>query len=140
MTSRTLYLARLLGLFASILGLAELAQKRSFIETATLLVHDRPLLLVLGMVGLIAGLAMVLAHNIWSGGPVPILVTLFGWIILLRGILLLFLSPEAAAGLLEVVRFEDLFYVYSAITIALGLYLAYAGFSNHPEVPSTRTS
>jgi hypothetical protein len=29
--------------------------------------------------GLLGGLAMVLAHNVWSGGPLPVIVTLIGW-------------------------------------------------------------
>jgi len=48
MTYRTLFLARLIGLFASILGFAMLAQKRSVVETAALVVHDRPLLFAYG--------------------------------------------------------------------------------------------
>jgi hypothetical protein len=37
------------------------------VETVTALVHNPPLLLIVGMIGLIGGLAIVLGHNIWSG-------------------------------------------------------------------------
>ena len=74
----TLFLARLLGLFFIIVSLAMLVRKDVMLASITALVHDRPLLLVFGMVILAAGLAMVLAHNVWSGGALPIVVTLIG--------------------------------------------------------------
>ena len=65
--------------------------KERMVETAGTLVHNPPVLLMLGVITLIGGLAMVLCHNIWSGGALPIVVTLFGWSILIGGLLLLFL-------------------------------------------------
>ena len=99
-------------------------------ETLTALVHNPPLLLTFGMVWLIAGLAMVLGHNVWSGGALPVIVTLVGWLILLRGLLLLFLSPAAAVGLFAGLHFEQLFYLYAAISLILGVYLTYGGVSS----------
>ena len=78
---------------------------------------------------LLAGLAMVLSHNVWSGGTLPVVVTLFGWIILLRGLFLLMLPHETIVRLFEISRFADLFYLYTAIPLILGLYLTYTGFT-----------
>jgi hypothetical protein len=49
---------------------------RSSSESPTAFVRNPPLLLIFSMVWLIAGLAMVLGHNIWSGGALPVIVTL----------------------------------------------------------------
>jgi len=133
MSTRTIFLARLIGLFAILLSLSEFLHKQATVETAAALVRDRPLLFILAMLGLLAGLAIVLAHNVWSGGALPIVVTLFGWILLIRGALLLFLSPEAVAGLIDFFHFEQLFYLYAGITLVLGLYLTYAGFKAPPS-------
>lgn len=132
MSSRTVFLARLIGLFAILLSLSELLHKQATVETAAALVRDRPLLFILAMLGLLAGLAIVLAHNVWSGGALPVVVTLFGWILLIRGALLLFLSQEAVAGMMDFFRFEQLLYLYAGITLVLGLYLTYAGFQASP--------
>jgi hypothetical protein len=132
MSSRTVFLARLIGLFAILLSLSELLHKQATVETAAALVRDRPLLFILAMLGLLAGLAIVLAHNVWSGGALPVVVTLFGWILLIRGALLLFLPPDAVAGMMDFFRFEQLFYLYAGITFVLGLYLTYAGFKASP--------
>src|SRR5260370_20946195 len=98
MSTRTIFLARLIGLFAILLSLSEFLNKQATVETAAALVRDRPLLFILAMLGLLAGLAMVLAHNVWSGGALPIVVTLFRWIPLIRGAPLVFLSPAAVAA------------------------------------------
>jgi hypothetical protein len=42
------------------------------------LISAPALLFVLGMVTLLAGLAVVLAHNVWTGGLTPVLVSVVG--------------------------------------------------------------
>ena len=71
MSMRTIFLARLIGLFSLVVSVAMFLHKQAMIETVTAMVRDQPLLFVLGMLGLLAGLAMVLAHNVWSGGALP---------------------------------------------------------------------
>src|SRR6266700_1557375 len=83
---------------SSLVSLSLLLHKQSMVETVETLVHNRPELLILGMIALIGGLAMVLCHNVWSGGALPIIVTLFGWSILIRGLLLLFLPCQIASN------------------------------------------
>jgi hypothetical protein len=124
----TIFLSRLLGLFTLTLSLAMVLHRQSFVETASLVVHDRPLLLVLGMIMLVAGLAIVLSHNIWSGGILPVVITLFGWVMLIRAVILLWAPPEALVSLFEKIDFEKFFYVPASISLVLGLYLTYMGF------------
>lgn len=128
MQPATIFLSRLIGLLLLILSAAMALRHRSFAETAGLLIHDRPLLLVLGVITLAAGLAMVLAHSIWSGGALPIVVTLFGWITLLRGIVLVTAPPEALASFFEAIDIEKHFYVPAALSFSLGAYLTAMGF------------
>jgi hypothetical protein len=81
------------------------------------------------MMGLLGGLAMVLAHNVWSGGPFPVIVTLIGWWLLIRNVLLLFLPAQAIAALVDAFQVERFSSLYALIGLAIGLYLTYAGFS-----------
>ena len=55
--------------------LAMLVQKQGLAPAITALVHDRAALLVAAMIGVVAGLAMALAHDVWSGGVVAVAVT-----------------------------------------------------------------
>jgi hypothetical protein len=105
------------------------ANKQATLESMTALIHNPPVLFVVAVMVMAAGLAMVLCHNVWSGGVAPVVVTLTGWLMLIKGALLLFLSPEAAPGFFLVgLRYAQLFDLYMAIVLALGLYLAYEGF------------
>jgi len=87
------------------------------------------MMLILGVITLAAGLAMVLAHNVWSGGALVVIVTLVGWITLIKSLLFLFLPAEMEAGFfMGQLHYQQLFYVYGAFSLALGIYLTYGGF------------
>ena len=129
MSPRTIFLSRLLGLFLLAVSLSLLLRGQELLAIMSALINDAPMLMNLGMAALLAGLAIVLSHNIWSGGALPVVVTLFGWILLLRGLLLLMLPHETVVRIFEMARFGDFFTVYAAIPLTLGLYLSYAGFT-----------
>ena len=128
MSSGTTFLSRLIGLYCILISLSMVTHRQTTVDTVTSLIHNPPMLFVTGILGMTAGLAMVLSHNVWSGGALPVVVTLVGWTALLKGVLLLFLSPEAESDVfLTGLHFEQLFYLYCAITLLLGGYLTYAG-------------
>ena len=90
-------------------------------------VQNRALLFLVEILGLAAGLAMVLGHNIWSNGLLALIVTLIGWVTLIRSIILLFLSPEAIGRFVKAVRYEQNYYLFTAIPLLVGLYLTVEG-------------
>src|ERR1700739_4917852 len=104
MSRLTVFLARLIGLFTVLLVAAFLVGGSTMIETA---VTDGPVMLVYAIISLAIGLAMTLGHNIWSGGALPVVVTLVGWLILVKGLLLLCVAPEALAGLIGGMRYGE---------------------------------
>ncbi len=131
MSPRTLFLSRLIGLYCIVAALAMLLRGPTLVDTVTLLLKDAPLMFFLGVVTLSAGLAMVLAHNLWSGGALVIIVTLIGWLTLIKGVLFLALTPEAeAAWFLKGLHYRELFHLYAAISLAIGVYLTRGGFKN----------
>jgi hypothetical protein len=81
------------------------------------------------MFGTAAGLAIVLGFQVWSGGVLPVLMTMIGWIILIRGTILLCLSQDETARLVERFHFAEFFYLDLGFAAVLGLYLAAHGFS-----------
>jgi hypothetical protein len=62
------------------------------------------------------------------GRLIGLFLTLVGWVTLIRGLLLLSLSPEAILGLLGTIHFAELFYLYVSISLVIGAYLTYGGF------------
>ena len=129
MSPLTIFLAKLLGLYCVILALAMMVRGQSVAAVMKALVANPALLLFVEVIGLAVGLAMVLGHNIWSGGVLPVVVTLVGWLLVIRSAVLLALSPEATMKLVDSLQYEKRFYIYMGATLVLGLYLTYAGFS-----------
>jgi hypothetical protein len=111
-------------------AVAMLAHAQATVEIMKAIIQDRPLLFICGLMGVTAGLAIVLAHNVWSGGALPIIVTLFGWASLIKGMLLLLLSPETESRLFIVgLGYEQHPNLFAAFLFLIGAYLTYSGFS-----------
>jgi hypothetical protein len=130
MLARTVFLSRLIGLYCVFISLSMMAHKQATVTALDDIIRNPGALLMAGILGLAAGLAVVLAHNVWSGGVQPVLVTLFGWVALIKGSVLLFLPPKGVTGYMEAFHFEQLFYVYIAVTLVLGAVLTYLGFKS----------
>src|ERR1700719_2430256 len=94
MSPRTIFLSRLIGLYCILVSLYMVTHKQATVEMVTALVHTQPALFAVGLTTAIIGLAMILSHNVWSGGALPVVVTLVGWMALTKGLLGMFLSPE----------------------------------------------
>jgi vacuolar-type H+-ATPase subunit I/STV1 len=134
MSPRTSFLSRLFGLYFILIALSMITHRQAIVETVKALLYDPKMMFVLGVITLGAGLAMVLSHNIWSGGALAVVVTLVGWSTLIKGLLLLFLPPHVGMGFfLRELHFDQLFYLYVAIPLVLGIYLTYGGFTSNPH-------
>ncbi|PSJ60906.1 hypothetical protein [Pseudaminobacter soli (ex Li et al. 2025)] len=127
MSRLTIYLSRLLGLFFLIFTVALYVQRPTAIEIVGQLMHDRLLMLLMGMIALACGLAIVLAHNIWSGGVLPVVVTIIGWLFVIRGVLLIALPPEVSA-IFDLLHYTRYFDVYELVALVIGVLLTYGGF------------
>ena len=75
MSSRTIFLSRLIGLYCIVIALSMMTRRQATVETVTALLQNSSMMLIVGIITLAAGLAMVLAHNIWSGGALVVVVT-----------------------------------------------------------------
>src|SRR5579872_1476377 len=132
MEEPTVFLSRLIGLVALIVAVPTVLDKSSMMATFGLLVEDRGLMLVLGIASVVAGAAIVLLHNVWNRGLWPLIVTLCGWALLLRGVLILFLPADVLSGLLTSLHVADYFYAYTALPMLVGAYLCFRGFTARP--------
>jgi hypothetical protein len=129
MSPLTLFVAKLIGLLFLVFSLSMAVNKQAMVAAVNELMHDRGLMLIGSSINLAAGLAIVLAHNVWSGGVLTVIVTLIGWLLALRGVVWLFTPPEKLVKYYEAMRFEQNYYIYAAITGVLGLYLTIEGFT-----------
>lgn len=133
MPASTIYLSRLIGVAALIVAAGLLYDKTTVVTTVATLGQDRGALLLIGLFRAAFGAGIVLVHNVWSKGFWPLVVTLTGWAMLVRGVMNLFTPPDVMAGLLAAAHAADFYYLYAAIPLVLGAYLALRGFSARPE-------
>jgi hypothetical protein len=102
--------------------------KQATVDMVTTLAHNPTAMFLGGIMTLVAGLAIVLGHNVWSGGVLPVVVTLIGWVTLVKGLIVLLLSPEQQpVFFLTELHYAKLFYFYAAFSFLVGVYLTYAG-------------
>ena len=125
--SLTTYIAQLFGLYIALMGGVMLVRREAMLQIMTDIVDQRPLIFILAMLRGLIGLAIALAHNIWSS-PLAVIVTLIGWITFVRGVALLLLPTDAERKVLGLFKQHAAYYSASIIAIALGLGLSYAGF------------
>ena len=132
MPAVTIYLSRLIGVVMLIAGVAMVMDKQIVIAAVSQLGVDRTPLLLLGFLRVVGGAAIVLVHNFWTKGFWPLVVTLTGWAIVLRGVMVLFVPPDVMAGIIAASHIVDFYYVYAAIPLVVGGYLSLRGFSAGP--------
>jgi|ERR1039457_2460234 hypothetical protein len=126
MARLTVFLARFIGLFTVLLVVALMVRGSASVAAA---VADGQVMLVYAMISLAVGLAMILGHNVWSGGALPVVVTSVGWLILAKGLMLLSVTPDALKQLLEHMQYGEHYYLYLMPSLVIGLYLTWAGFT-----------
>src|SRR5271157_969473 len=129
MSTTTIFLGRLLGLYLVAISVGMLANRGRTLAALDEMARSGPWMLFSGMVATAAGLAVVLAHNVWSGGALPVVVTLVGWAALLKGVALLLVPAERMAAAYKGVGFERFFHVWMAVVLMIGLWITAAAFT-----------
>lgn len=129
MLMTTIFLGRLLGLYLIVISVAMLVGRRRTLETLDDMARSGPWMLFSGMVATAAGLAIVLAHNLWTGGALAVAVTLAGWAALLKGLSLLFVPPRMMARAYRSIGFERYFHLWMGVVLVVGLWIALRAFA-----------
>ncbi len=129
MSPTTIFLGRLLGLYLVVISVGMLANRRRTLAALNEMARSGPWMLFSGMVATAAGLAVVLAHNVWSGGALPVVVTLIGWAAVLKGVALLLVPSERMADAFKGIGFERYFFPWMVVVLAFGLWMTAMAFA-----------
>ena len=132
MAARTIYLSKLLGFFCIAFALCTLTHRQATGEIMASMLRAPAVLFLGSLFTLVGGLAMVLAHNRWSGGPGVVIVTICGWAALVKALLSLY-SPWWAQTALKMVSNAALYISYMVFLLLLGVYLTVSGFRSKPQ-------
>lgn len=122
----SIFVAQTLSLLYLSIG-AGLLLNRNYYQSAFIeLIENKGLMFLSGWMALMAGVALVNYHNVWSNDW-RMIITVVGWIALAKGIIL-FAFPSAINAykkLLLNTRFLD---AITYLVIVLGMFFGYYGF------------
>ena len=129
MSPLTLYLGRAGGLFCLLMCLALAARPKASLQAINEIVDGPGLLLLTGVFTLAGGAAWVVGHNVWTGGALPVAVTLLGWLTLIKGVALIATPPSRLKALYRALHYPQSFRLVLLIGAAFGAWLAWAAFT-----------
>jgi hypothetical protein len=131
-TPLTLYLARLYGVGLLLMCGIFVARPDVALAAIQSIAASPGLLLMAGLFALFSGVAMVVGHNRWSGGAVTIVITVLGWMSLLKGVAVLAAPPGVLQGFYSTMGYPGSFPVVMAVAGLFSLWLIWAGFRARP--------
>ncbi|ORB84729.1 hypothetical protein B1987_14100 [Mycobacterium kansasii] len=137
--SRTRMFARALGPFLVIVDLTAVVRAADMQSLLSQFEANSLWTWVTGAFVLLFGLMMVAGHQSWRGAP-AIIVSVLGWLVTLRGLLLL-AFPRAFVSLANSMIGAQAVWVSLCLAAALiGLYLTYVGWAPTPSRPTQHTA
>ncbi|KTD06876.1 hypothetical protein [Legionella jamestowniensis] len=126
--------AQVLGFYFLIMAIVLLARVNFYRRFFATLTADYGTILVSASFGLAVGLLIVVTHNFWILEPHVLIVTIVGWLILIKSILWLSI-PDTMAAFSKRVYLGAGYYIVVAILAILGIVLISKGFYRfYPEL------
>jgi hypothetical protein len=120
-------IAGLIGPTLIAIAVAMLLNLGSFPAMVEQISHDPALIFVSGVLLFVAGLAIVRAHNIWSGGWL-VLVTGLGWLAILGGLARMFFPIRLAAMAAQIGQSRGLLAGSAIVLLLLGGFLSFKAY------------
>lgn len=133
--ARTRAFARVLGPFVAILTTTYAIRLPSMTDFINDLLGQPAIMFMIAVVMIIGGLVIVGGHRSWRG-PTAVVISLFGWFVLLRGAALVAIPDAIQAGVDATLLSPTAVAVaqsFFAILAVLGLWLTYAGWFSKAE-------
>jgi hypothetical protein len=138
--ARTRMFSRVLGLFLAILDVTAVVRASDMQALLAQFEANSLWTWVTGAFVLLFGLVIIAGHQYWRGAP-AIIVTLLGWLITLRGVLLLAFPKAFVAVANSMIGAQALWMSLCIVFAVVGLYLAYVGWSpasGRPTSPAAK--
>jgi hypothetical protein len=123
----TLFLARLYGVAFVVLGCSMIMNKTYYKHMYKKMLESEIFIFFGGIMALIAGVAIISYHNIWSN-PLAAVISLFGWVGVVKGLLLLLLPERVKTDYQNLLKTDELIFGYGVFVLAIGIILMFVGF------------
>ncbi len=120
------FLAQILGPIIIAVSLGLLVNQKSYLKMLADFEKSPALTYIGGISAMAIGLAVVLHHNVWLCDW-PVVITIFGWGGIIKGIFLL-IFPDKVYALSKAIKLDKILTPCAVIYLLLGAYLSYVGF------------
>ncbi len=120
-------LPQLLGLYFVIVGGIVLYRRKAVMPAVSQLAANRPLMLVIALAELLAGIAIILNYPVVTASADGI-VALVGWMLVVEGIIYISLPYRRVQKFIRAFNTPQWYGVGGVIALLVGLYLAGVGF------------
>jgi len=123
----SIFLSKLIGPYCVVAAISVLLNKHDYLQLTEDIAKNMSIRFIWAFLALVVGLLIVNTHNVWEASWV-VLITLFGWISTLKGILF-FIFPDQISKIAEVYnKNEQLLKVNLGLLLLLGVFLCYKGY------------
>jgi hypothetical protein len=126
------YFAKVFGIALIVAGVSVILYRNSYIKTVSGFIEDRLFRLTIAFCEMLAGLFLIVAHNVWTPLPAAI-ITVLGWITAIEGAAFMLLPDDMLRRFMSIVNRPRVYLVSGIVTIVLGIYLADYGFALWPR-------
>jgi hypothetical protein len=120
--------ARILGLWTLLAVVGMVANRQNTINVVSGFFASDALMWTVGVFTTLVGVVMVVTHNRWSGSALAVVVTIYGWMVLVKGLTFVWLPGSTGRAFYSSLQFDRYFYFYFVVSLAIGAYLTYGGF------------
>ncbi len=120
-------IAQFLGILLAVMGLSVVTDRKNIAAALEKTVQDRGFLWLWGFLILSMGAVLVVLNNIWASGLLALLITILGWLTLIKGAFLL-LFPNSAVSVYKWANRDGILIFGGIVAFVLGLILLYKGF------------
>jgi hypothetical protein len=133
--ARTRAFARVIGPFLTIVATIMVVRMPTIGTTLTAFFENPMLVWMVGAMLLMGGLLIIALHQYWSGLS-AILISLFGWFLALRGVVLLAAPQLIARGAAASQNMMPVAQIGFGLAVLIGLWLTFVGWIAKPPAAS----
>jgi len=123
----TKLIAGLIGPVMAAIGIAMLLNRQAFPEMITQVAQNYAIIFLSGALSLLAGVAIVRVHNVWTAGW-PVIVTILGWLLIVGGVARMWCPKKASEIATTFGSDPTLLLVAGAVLLALGAFLSFKAY------------
>ncbi len=120
------FIASLIGPVLLAVSISLILNRSAFEDVLRHLNDNMMVILLAGVALLVGGIAIIQTHDVWQGWP--IIITLFGWLAIIGGLVRILLAPRMQAFAEKMADNTTLLTISTAISLLLGLFLTGKGF------------